>query len=203
MCRWNCLDFTLTVISVVELFLSGTTAFTVFRALRMARILQLGRRAPRLRKMGAAFCRALRMSVPWFGLLLIFWLIFSILGMQSFGGSNVSAEDPRFSFGSLWETIYTVFIIIIGDSWATIMSITMQQTSWLACFYFLAVFLLGYYMIINLLICILIDAFAYQSAHTEEQEPHEHFLLKHATKVFRRCVGVFGGIRAGECGDCR
>ena len=70
----------------------------------------------------------------------------------------MQSDEPRFSFTTLWESFYTVFIVVTGESWATMMAITIEQTSWVSSFYFLTLFTLGNYLMINLFICILIDS---------------------------------------------
>ena len=166
----NWFDFVLVTASVVELFFSDSSALSAFRAFRLARVLQLARKWHRLKKMvgvlGAAFGDAMYL----FCLLTIFLFIFTILGMQLYGNQGVSSEDPRFSFETLWESFYTVFIVITGESWATMMAITMEQTSWVSCFYFLALFVLGNYLIINLFICILVDSLAHYSELQRQKE---------------------------------
>ena len=94
--------------------------------------------------------------------------VFSLLSQ------NVSSDDPRFSFATLWESFYTVFIVITGESWATMMALTIEQTSWVSAFYYLTLFILGNYIMINLFICILIDSLG----HYQEKQRLESMLQK-------------------------
>ena len=132
------------------------------------RLIQLARRFPRLRKVTTALLRACIESLLLVLLLMAFMFICMVLGMQLFGKEIDMAEPVRFSFRSLWQSGYTVFIIITGENWSEMMAVTMQKTSWAAVFYYIFVFVTGRYILVNLFICILIDSLRDYSRRCEE-----------------------------------
>ena len=181
----NDFDFVLVVLSLVELGLSGSSAISAFRAFRLVRVVKVARHFTRLRAIIAALSKSVNEALAVSLLLLIFLSIFAILGMQLYGEQGVAAEEPRFSFETLWQSLYTVFIVITGESWATIMSLTIQDTSWASALYFLAVFVVGNYILVNLFVCILIDALAYYSeTHPPDKKPDEAAEKWRVTKLF-------------------
>ena len=52
--------------------------------------------------------------------------IFAILGMQLFGNQfqpPVFAEPPRANFDSIWMSMITTFIIVMGEGWSSRQSV--------------------------------------------------------------------------------
>ena len=202
--RANVADFVLVILSLVELGLSGSSAISSFRAFRLARLVTVLRGAKRVQRVLHALAASVVEAVSMFLLLLVFLVIFSILGMQLYGTEGVSFDDPRFSFVTLWESFYTVFIVVTGETWVTMMSLTMQDTNWSAALYFLAVFLIGNYLVVNLFICILIDAMGH---HYETQEKEKEKAKKEkppgwrVMKLFPRRARRKSGVPPVEEGD--
>mmetsp|Transcript_62096 Transcript_62096/g.110645 ORF Transcript_62096/g.110645 Transcript_62096/m.110645 type:complete len:1592 (-) Transcript_62096:106-4881(-) len=158
----NRFHFFLVVMSILELTITGFGAevvyISVFRCLRTTRLLQLARKFPRLKKQTSALAQASIESLYLVILLVVFICIFTILGMQLFGDKIDVSVPLRFSFRSLWQSAYTVFVILTGENWTEMMSITIQETSWAAALYYLLVFVTGRYILLNLFICILVDS---------------------------------------------
>eukprot|EP01060_Flectonema_neradi_P007689 TRINITY_DN15397_c0_g1_i1.p1 TRINITY_DN15397_c0_g1~~TRINITY_DN15397_c0_g1_i1.p1 ORF type:complete len:1280 (+),score=168.27 TRINITY_DN15397_c0_g1_i1:145-3984(+) len=163
--NYNILDFTLVLLSIPEIFqladnLSSFSAFRAFRGFRlMVRIKALRMTIDRIARSFSAVVWLLLLM-----LLLIF--IFAILGLNIFGDS-VPPEN-RENFRSLWEAGLTVFIVITGDTWATIMQRTMKHSGGVSVLYFIPLFVIGNLMLINLFIAIMIDHFK-GSEHDAEQ----------------------------------
>ena len=79
-------------LSVIELFLNGAATFSAFRSFRLARLLQLVAKTPRLRKLVNVLFYAMQEAFHLFLLLLIFLFIYTTLGMQLYG-TQVSRAD--------------------------------------------------------------------------------------------------------------
>eukprot|EP00662_Eupelagonemidae_sp_cell21_P032327 gene32327-7733_t len=143
----------------------GGNLFSVFRLLRVARVLRLGRRWGRLRRVITIVLGSMA-SVAYLSLLVLLVLfIFSVLGMQLFG-ETVEPPPPyptdhpkRLGFGSLWRSLLTVFVVITGEGWATVMVGAMGDAGAGAAAYFVALFVVGRYVMLNLFIAIIIDRF--------------------------------------------
>ena len=143
----------------------GGNVLSIFRMLRVARVLRLGRRWVRLRNTIWIVAESIS-AVAYLSLLLLLILfIYCVLGMQLFGES-LSATDSRLTFSSLWRSLLTVFVVVTGEGWVKIMRSTMEATSWSAAFYFVSLFVIGRYIILNLFIAIIIEKF--QNKKTDE-----------------------------------
>merc|ERR1719410_2331652 len=86
---WTCLDFIIVLVSVLSLAVEGSSNLTAFRSLRTLRALRPLRAISRWQGMKIVV-NALMYAIPSiFNVLLVclvFWLIFSIMGVQFFGG---------------------------------------------------------------------------------------------------------------------
>lgn len=97
-------------------------------------------------------------------LLSLFIFIFSILGMQIFGGySHFGAY--RSSFDSLWKSSYTVFEILTGSNWHVMMFEGMLARGKLASLYFAAWIVIGNFVLLTLFLAILITNFQVSKQH--------------------------------------
>ena len=83
-------------------------------------------------------------------LLFLFIVIFSLLGMQVFGGKfNFPEQKPRHNFDSFWQSLLTVFQILTGEDWNVVMYDGIKayggvsKPGILACVYFIILFICG------------------------------------------------------------
>eukprot|EP01064_Diplonema_japonicum_P002892 TRINITY_DN1187_c2_g1_i1.p1 TRINITY_DN1187_c2_g1~~TRINITY_DN1187_c2_g1_i1.p1 ORF type:complete len:1952 (+),score=341.45 TRINITY_DN1187_c2_g1_i1:184-6039(+) len=159
---YNRVDALLVAIGVPQtiIFWAGGTdtgnAVSVFRLLRVARILRLGRRWNLLRKTIQIVGGSLG-SVAYLSMIVgLVVFIYSVLGMHLFGRER---SDSRLNFGTLWRSFLTVFVVITGEGWSRIMTDTMANVGWAASIYFISLFIIGRYIILNLFIAIIIDNF--------------------------------------------
>eukprot|EP00756_Hemistasia_phaeocysticola_P025644 Hpha_TRINITY_DN16015_c5_g9::TRINITY_DN16015_c5_g9_i1::g.117144::m.117144 len=136
--------------------LSGST-FNAFRAFRMMRALRFLRRWPGVHALMKAFVSCLSEGVYVSLLLLLQIFIFGILGMQFFEGKFPKDPPFRQNFDTLWEAFLTTFVIITGDAWGAIMKEGMKAKGDAFCLYFLAVFLLGNYVLVNVFVAVILD----------------------------------------------
>ena len=174
---YNTFDCVLVIISIPELVMRNSEGnFNAFRIFRLARILRLLRRNPTLRKLLLTIVASVVAVAYLFLLMLLFIFMYGILGLQLF--DTAYPEDSRENFNSLWESFLTVFIVITGESWATIMKEAMIGTSAAAFLYFVPLFIFGNYMLINLFIAILIDEFMRCKEDEESDEFEEPISLK-------------------------
>jgi hypothetical protein len=90
--------------------------------------------------------------------------IFSILGMQLFG-TTVTPTNPNYNgfqtdkirFDSFFWSFTQVFYIITGDNWNVIMYDTMDQAGVWSGVFFIALVLLGQFVLLNLVLAIVLE----------------------------------------------
>ena len=118
-CRslFNRLDCVLVVISVADCVLvySGVMPEIGLSALRTARLMRIFKATDHwlgLRNLSLSLMNSLRSITSLLFLLFLFVFIFSLLGMQLFGGKfNINAHEipVRQNFDSFWQSLLTVF----------------------------------------------------------------------------------------------
>ena len=122
---FNCFDGCIVIISILELFASttGASGLSVLRTFRLLRILKLVRFMPALKRQLVIMLRTLDNVAVFFGLLVLFIFIFSILGMNLFGCKfcetlpDGSERCDRKNFNSLLWSLVTVFQILTQEDW--------------------------------------------------------------------------------------
>jgi len=135
---WNLFDLTIVLVSYIpEEIFADTTLITAVRVLRVFRIFRLLRAFPELKLMTAVLIRSLS-TLLYNGLFFfIFMYLFAIIGITLFklptqGTSDILTEKalteylnqvpnaPGISpdpYGSLGETMFTLFRILTGEDW--------------------------------------------------------------------------------------
>lgn len=126
---WNNFDFTIVLISLVNLMVSlfskiqlGSST-NIIRSFRIFRILRLTKRAKFLKLVFDTFI----ISLPAIGnvgsLFLLFLYIYSIIGMQLFGDVRTSGVmNDMVNFKHFGNSFLTMFIVATGDNWNMIMN---------------------------------------------------------------------------------
>ncbi|KAK6111561.1 Ion transport family protein [Brugia pahangi] len=185
---FNLFDGGIVALSVLELFQEGKGGLSVLRTFRLLRILKLVRFMPALRYQLVVMLRTMDNVTVFFGLLVLFIFIFSILGMNLFGckfcKNPVNAMDQtkkceRKNFDSLLWALVTVFQILTQEDWNVVLFNGMARTTPWAALYFVALMTFGNYVLFNLLVAILVEGF--QESKEEEKRQLEEEAMKKAT----------------------
>ncbi|NXS46161.1 CAC1C protein, partial [Balaeniceps rex] len=118
-------------------------------------------------------------------LLFLFIIIFSLLGMQLFGGkfNFDEMQTRRSTFDNFPQSLLTVFQILTGEDWNSVMYDGIMAyggpsfPGMLVCIYFIILFICGNYILLNVFLAIavdnLADAESLTSAQKEEEEEKE------------------------------
>jgi len=179
---FNIFDAILVAISVTELVASfvgsellgvaGVNVLRTFRLLRVTRIVKLLRVAPGLVRQLAILGSTLQSVGMLVILIVIFSIMFAILGMNLFGG-NMNLEDglpPRSNFDSFVNSFVTVFQCLTLEDWQLVMFNAMQTQGPASCLYFIALIVLGNFMLFNLFVAIIIQGFAENKASSNPDD---------------------------------
>ena len=155
---------------------SGQSVFSVFRALRIFRIFKLAKRWKSLNNL----LRTMYSTVLEIGnfaiLLFIFIFIYALIGMQLFANRmhfdpvtgyviayNENGYDtayiPRSNFDTFGWAMTTVFQILSGENWNSIMYDGRRATSSIAVIYFISLVVVGVFIVMSLFLAILIKNF--------------------------------------------
>lgn len=178
----------LSVVDLVNDFASGSdgggSAITALRAFRMLRIFKLAKKFPSMKILLSAGVQTLMSMGDFVALLFLIICVFALMAQSFFGGtfmfdpedgSLVAPEDyrtkcpmgdgdkpicvPRSHFDTFLWSFITIFQILTGENWNTVMYDGMRATGWLATLFFLFVVLFGNFVILNLFLAILMSSF--------------------------------------------
>ncbi|KAL7552270.1 hypothetical protein ACHAWF_016556 [Thalassiosira exigua] len=180
----TCFDGMIAILSVLELILArmagsggnGKSVMSVFRSLRLVRLLKMVKQWKSLQSLLNTMARAAS-DVRSFGiLLLLFIFIYSLIGMQLFSnrlhfdeftGAHVDITDPKYNaadvvprsnFDGFFWSATTVFQILSGENWNTVMYDCWKATP-VAPLYFISLMVLGVFCALNLFLAILLRPF--------------------------------------------
>ncbi|KOO32786.1 sodium channel protein type 9 subunit alpha [Chrysochromulina tobinii] len=161
---WNVLDGIIVSISIVEIVITVLLADTgvnisFLRMLRLLRLLRLLKAWPGLYKIVMSFVKAIPQISNLCVLLFILMFIFALLGMQTFGGTAIS-EDSRWHFDYFYPAILTVFNIFTGGWVDAFQACSDEMGVLISTLYFVPALIIGFFIIMNLFVAILLEAFA-------------------------------------------
>uniref|UniRef100_A0A8B9LF19 Calcium channel, voltage-dependent, T type, alpha 1H subunit a n=1 Tax=Astyanax mexicanus TaxID=7994 RepID=A0A8B9LF19_ASTMX len=162
---YNIFDGIIVVISVWEIIGQADGGLSVLRTFRLLRVLKLVRFLPALRRQLVVLMKSMDNVATFCMLLMLFIFTFSILGMHLFGckfclkTENGDTIPDRKNFDSLLWAIVTVFQILTQEDWNVVLYNGMASSSPLASLYFVALMTFGNYVLFNLLVAILVEAF--------------------------------------------
>mmetsp|Transcript_13676 Transcript_13676/g.25803 ORF Transcript_13676/g.25803 Transcript_13676/m.25803 type:complete len:1737 (+) Transcript_13676:154-5364(+) len=175
----NFLDAAVVLFSLMEfIFLSGNSSMTAIRALRVFRAFRVFRVARLFRRMEsmAEIMRVISSTLSGVTylalLLLLFIVIFSLVGMQTFGGAFDFPEGkPRSNFDSFFEAFITVFQILTLENWPDLLYNGMRSSAgYASALYFLFWIFIGNFVCLNLFLAILFDGFGNMPTDEVQEE---------------------------------
>nr|CAH8840092.1 unnamed protein product [Trichobilharzia regenti] len=150
---------------------------SVLRALRLLRIFKVTRYWASLRNLVLSLLNSMRSIISLLFLLFLFILIFALLGMQLFGGDfNFDEGRPTQNFDTFVKALLTVFQILTGEDWNTIMYNGIRAQGGVTgggaiySVYFVLVMLFGNYTLLNVFLAIAVDNLANAQELTEAEE---------------------------------
>ena len=173
------LDLFVVVVSLLELFLGGTSSRSyALRCVRLVRIFSLGREWGGFRKVLGNVVYTASNSVPFLLLLGTFLSVFAIGGMTFLGGKLVDSDGlaalpvpARRNFDSFYWSVVSVFQIMTLDGWNSEMYKAMSVSdSAIAAGFYVSAVLLGKYGLLNLLTAILVENYGRLQEEEEEEE---------------------------------
>jgi voltage-gated sodium channel len=133
-------------------FLSSMRAFRIFRMFRALRALRMMKRLEKLRVIVQALLSALP-SVGWVVvLLLIIYYVYAVIGTNLF---STIAPD---TFGTLWESLYTLFQITLADDLGEISRPLLASSGISAVIYFVSFVILSAILVLNVIVGVVVDS---------------------------------------------
>uniref|UniRef100_A0A452RG78 Voltage-dependent L-type calcium channel subunit alpha n=1 Tax=Ursus americanus TaxID=9643 RepID=A0A452RG78_URSAM len=170
---------------LVELEIMSPLGISVFRCVRLLRIFKVTRHWTSLSNLVASLLNSMKSIASLLLLLFLFIIIFSLLGMQLFGGkfNFDETQTKRSTFDNFPQALLTVFQILTGEDWNAVMYDGIMayggpsSSGMIVCIYFIILFICGNYILLNVFLAIavdnLADAESLNTAQKEEEEEEE------------------------------
>lgn len=144
---WNVFDFLIVLISVIP----AAGALSVLRAMRILRVLRLLSVIPQLRKVVEALLKGLPGMGAIVLVLILVYFVGSVLATKLYG-----ADFPAY-FGSIGESMFTLFTIMTLEGWAEVARDVMAKYA-LAWLFFVPFIVVSAFMVLNLFIAIIVNS---------------------------------------------
>lgn len=171
--KMNWLDGTVVSMSIFELLLTAVggsggnlSAFKTVRVFRTFRVLRIARLLRALKSMKviiAVISRSASSFVYITLLMFVFIFIYTLLGMQVFGGHfNFPDGLPRGNFDSFIIAFLTVFQVLTTENWNSVLFDSMRSPEvgqFIPVIYLVSWIFIGNYILLNLFLAILLDGF--------------------------------------------
>lgn len=168
----NYFDTLVVLLSVAELSSfseenSAVSAFRtvrIFRTFRVLRIARLFRYLEYMTKLLSIVGKSVFISLNLALILLIFTLVFALLGMQLFGGRFDFAEGrPRAHFDDFHWAFVTIFQILSLEDWNSVLYDAMRSTGPASALFFIVWIVVGNFVLLNIFLAILLESFGRES----------------------------------------
>ena len=144
---WNIFDLIVVGVAVVP----GSGPLAVLRSLRVLRVLRLMTVVPSLRRVVEAFLHSIPGLVSVVAVMAVFFYTASVLATKLFGGTH-----PQW-FGSVGESLYTLFQIMTLESWSMGIVRPVMEEHPLAWLFFVPFIMVATFTILNLFIGIIVS----------------------------------------------
>ncbi|XP_060539460.1 voltage-dependent L-type calcium channel subunit alpha-1F [Pantherophis guttatus] len=170
---------------LVEFEIMQALGISVLRCVRLLRIFKITRHWASLSNLVASLLNSMKSIASLLLLLFLFIIIFSLLGMQLFGGkfNFDETQTKRSTFDTFPQALLTVFQILTGEDWNAVMYDGIMAyggpyfPGMLVCIYFIILFICGNYILLNVFLAIAVDNLAdgddINSSKEEKQAPAE------------------------------
>ncbi|XP_032822459.1 voltage-dependent L-type calcium channel subunit alpha-1D isoform X4 [Petromyzon marinus] len=167
---------------LVEFGVMSPLGISVLRCVRLLRIFKVTKYWAALSNLVASLLNSMRSIASLLLLLFLFIIIFSLLGMQLFGGkfNFDETQTKRSTFDNFPQSLLTVFQILTGEDWNAVMYDGIMayggpsSTGMLVCIYFIILFICGNYILLNVFLAIAVDNLAdAESLNTAQKEDEE------------------------------
>lgn len=159
---WNAFDFVVVLASIVELIVllcllatATSSEVSVLRTVRLLRLLRFMNIIPGLQKQVEVLVHSMQSVLSLFLLTTIFMFIAAVLGMYSFGGKLTA----RSHYDTIGDAMLTVFTLVTLEDFPPLMYESVQVTNGSAAVYYIAIMIIGTYVLGNLLVAILLQGF--------------------------------------------
>ncbi|KAL2103740.1 hypothetical protein ACEWY4_000608 [Coilia grayii] len=166
---------------LVEMNFMPPIGISVLRCIRLLRVFKVTRHWAALSDLVSSLLNSMKAICSLLLLLFLFLIIFALLGMQLFGGKFNFDETQmkRSTFDSFPSALLTCFQILTGEDWNSVMYDGIMAyggpvfPNMIVCIYFVILFVVGNYILLNVFLAIAVDNLANSKGKTKVEEKKE------------------------------
>ncbi|KAG2432797.1 hypothetical protein HXX76_008531 [Chlamydomonas incerta] len=161
---FNIFDALVVTISLLEIVLSSVAglnairALRVLKALRVLRLFKLFRYMQSLRRIGEVLLSAASSFMAIATLLILFWMVFAIVGMHVFGDKDLDTY-PWPNFSTFLFSLVATWNVLNLENWQNLMYATIRQTDYASSLFFVMWIVIGRYIFLTLFLAVTLEAF--------------------------------------------
>ena len=152
--QFNCLDFLIVMISLVELLSTNEGALSAMRTLRLLRVVRsfkIFTAVDSMRRLLDATMKSGAAILNFAILLETFHVIFALVGLHLFGDELTSPlHDAPGRFDTFWASYLTTFQVITRENWHELLYVTWNTHGWGGFFYYATTITLLNFVIVSL-----------------------------------------------------
>uniref|UniRef100_A0A8B9J6P3 Voltage-dependent L-type calcium channel subunit alpha n=1 Tax=Astyanax mexicanus TaxID=7994 RepID=A0A8B9J6P3_ASTMX len=178
--RFDCFVVSVGMLELILVHMGVMSAMgiSVMRCIRLLRLIKVTKYWTSLSNLVASLLNSVRSIASLLLLLFLFIVIFALLGMQVFGGKfNFPDQEVRRSnFDNFPQALITVFQILTGEDWNSVMYDGIMAHGGpvipgiLVSIYFIILFVCGNYILLNVFLAIAVDNLAEAESLTSAQK---------------------------------
>ncbi|XP_063432636.1 sodium channel protein 1 brain-like isoform X1 [Mytilus trossulus] len=187
---WNLFDFVIVIASIIDISLSDIPSFSVFRSFRLLRVLKLAQSWKTMRLLLQIILNTLGSLGPLTLILIIVIYIFAVIGLQLFSKSYTTAvfgdDMPRWHFKDFFHSMMMVFRVLCGE-WIEPLWDCMRAEGELCMVVFLPTLVLGNFIVLNLFLALLINAFASDNLKANSDKEEDNKMLAAVRRIKELC----------------
>ncbi|XP_062419871.1 dihydropyridine-sensitive L-type skeletal muscle calcium channel subunit alpha-1-like isoform X3 [Pungitius pungitius] len=191
--RFDCFVVSTGIMELILVYMGvmSVMGISVLRCIRLLRLLKVTRYWTSLSNLVASLLNSVRSIACLLLLLFLFIVIFSLLGMQVFGGkfNFPNQPKPRSTFDSFPQALITVFQVLTGEDWNAVMYDGIMahggpsMPGILVSIYFIILFVCGNFILLNVFLAIAVDNLAEAESLTlAQKEKAEEKIRKRALR---------------------
>ncbi|XP_074632379.1 sodium channel protein 1 brain-like isoform X4 [Acropora palmata] len=173
--RWNVFDTTVVTGSLLGYFYKSAEGLSVFRTLRLIRVLCLAKSWKTMERLMKAIARSVEPVGNITLILSVVIYIFAVLGIKVFGHAYTPEKFgeggvPRWNFNDFWHAIMMVFRVLCGEWIEPLWDCMRASSPEKATVFFLAVLVVGNFIVLNLFVALLVNAFDFRETDNNANE---------------------------------
>ncbi|XP_048254003.1 sodium channel protein 1 brain-like isoform X4 [Haliotis rufescens] len=186
---WNIFDLIIVIASIIDLGFEEVDGLSVFRTFRLLRVFKLAQSWPTMRILLSIILSTLGALGNLTIVLAIIIYIFAVTGLQLFMSTYTPEKfapdpPPRWNFNNIQHALMMIFRVLCGE-WIEPLWACMKANNELCMVVFLPALVLGYFIVLNLFLALLLNAFATDSIRKHKETNQEESRLKLAWERIR------------------